>query len=220
MSEPDQLHLPHIPIPEPFAGPDHQVRRKAGFAGLSRAQIAAGVLMFGAAVWGMWVTKRLVMPAQDHIVSARLSAIVGEYVQAQVRAATPPDKVEAEMRHFMAALDKEVQHRANKGEIVMVGEAVLTKNVPDITDSLKKAVYASGVTFPKQASLADMQALQRRVMTGRTSPSIAPAPVAMTAMDPAAGLAPPSPFASTPVAGSPEGALVSTFGSYDGPGGQ
>ena len=218
MSEQDQLHLPHIPIPSASVGLEHRPRRKAGFAGLSRAQIAAGALILGAAVWGLWVTKRLVTPAQDHIVSVRLSAIVGEYVQAQARAATPPDRVEAEMRHFMAALDKEMQHRANKGEIVMVGEAVLTKNVPDITDSIKKAVYASGVAFPKQASAADMQALQRQVVPKQAAMlASSPAPVAMTAMDSTAGLPAPSPFASAPAAGSTDGASAPAFGGTDGP---
>lgn len=207
MSEPDQLHLPHIPVPTPSAGREQPPRRKAGFAGLTRTQIAAGALILGATVWGLWVTKRLVTPAQDHIVSVRLSAIVGEYVQAQARAATPPGKVEAEMRQFMAALDQAMQHRASNGEIVMVGEAVLSKNVPDITDSIKKAVYASGVAFPRQASAAQMQALQSRVMAGQAAmPAAGPAPMAMTTMDSAAGA--PSPFA---------GAAAPSFGGTDGP---
>ncbi|SEK04135.1 Type-F conjugative transfer system protein (TrbI_Ftype) [Sphingobium sp. AP50] len=218
MSEPDQLHLPHIPIPAPPAGPDQQHQRDPSFAGLSRAQIAASALIIGAAVWGIWVTKTLVTPAQDHIVSVRLSAIVGEYVQAQARAATPPDKVEIEMRHFMATLDKEMQRRANKGEIVIVGEAVLSRNVPDITDSIKKAVYASGVAFPKQTSAVGMQSPQRRVIAEQaTIPTTAPAPVAMTAMDSATGLPAPSPFANAPMTGATGDASAPAFGGTNGP---
>src|SRR3546814_1642351 len=65
------------------------------------------------------------------------------------------------MRKFMASLDKELERRSSGGEIVLVGEAVLTKNVPDITDKLKEAVYASGVARPKQASALELQQLER-----------------------------------------------------------
>ncbi|RSY02199.1 hypothetical protein DAH81_24485, partial [Sphingomonas koreensis] len=96
-------------------------------------QILGGLILLAAMIWGMWVTKTLVTPKQDHIVAARLSSIVGEYVQAQARSTSPPAQVEAEMRSFMASLDKELQRRSAGGQIVLVGEAVLTKNVPDIT---------------------------------------------------------------------------------------
>src|SRR3546814_7989966 len=68
------------------------------------------------------------------------------------------------MRKFMASLDKELERRSSGGEIVLVGEAVLTKNVPDITDKLKEAVYASGVARPKQASALELQQLEQQAM--------------------------------------------------------
>src|SRR3546814_16802393 len=107
----------------------------------------------------MWVTKALITPKQERIVSARLSSIVGEYVQAQARSTSPPAQVEAEMRTFMASLDKELERRSSGGEIVLVGEAVLTKKVPDITDKLKEEAYASGVARPKQATALSIKTL-------------------------------------------------------------
>ena len=211
MSDQHQLHLPHIPAPMSATAPDRNSRSRAGFAGLTRSQIAGSALILGATVWGMWVTKTLIIPSQDHIVSARLSAIIGDYVQAQARSATPPPQVEGEMRRFMAALDKEVQRRSDKGEIIMVGEAVLTKNVPDITDSIKKAVYASGVPYPRRASTQDMQAIARQA-TAAPSPAAAPAaPIPMTADDASASPFPPFPAGA---------ATVPTFGGMDGASGQ
>src|SRR3546814_19271199 len=64
------------------------------------------------------------------------------------------------MRKVMASLDKELERRSSGGEIVLVGEAVLTKNVHDITDKQKEAVYASGVARPKQASALELQHLE------------------------------------------------------------
>src|SRR3546814_17371498 len=83
--------------------------------------------------------KALITPKQERIVSARLSSIVGEYVQAQARSTSPPAQVEAEMRKFMASLDKELERRSSGGEIVLVGEAVLTKNAPELPDKPKEA---------------------------------------------------------------------------------
>lgn len=211
MPEQDQLHLPHIPVPQATPAPDEQPRPQAIFAGLTRSQIAAGALIVAAVVWGMWVTKTLLTPAQDHIVSARLSAIVGDYVQAQARSATTPDRVEGEMRRFMAALDKEVQRRSDRGEIVMVGEAVLTKNVPDITDSIKKAVYASGVPYPRQASAQQMQAMSRQPSAIPSAAPLPSAPIAMTADDASA-----SPFTPSPADAPPAPA----YGGFDGTSGQ
>lgn len=211
MSEQDQLHLPHIPAPVAPTAPGRDQQARVGLAGFTLPQIAAGALIIGAAVWGMWVTKTLINPSQDHIVSARLSAIIGDYVQAQARSATPPPQVEGEMRRFMAALDKEVQRRSDKGEIIMVGEAVLTKNVPDITDSIKKAVFASGVPYPRQASTQDMQAMARQA-SAAPSPAAAPAaPIVMTADDASASSFPPFPAGAAP---------VPTFGGMDGASGQ
>ena len=166
----EQTELELAPAPSPEADP----RRRPAFAGLSRTQILAGLLVLAATIWGMWVTRELVKPRQDRIVAVRLSSIVGDYVQAQARSASPPTQVEAEMRKFMEALDSELAQRARKGEVVLVGEAVLTKNVPDITDDLRDAVYASGITRPRQASAADLQRLQDEAMAAAQQAAMPP----------------------------------------------
>ena len=215
---PDQTELD---LPAPAPQPARRVKR-AIFAGFTRTQILSGVLVLGALVWGMWVTKALVTPKQDHIVSARLSSIVGEYVQAQARSASPPAQVEAEMRKFMASLDHELERRSSGGQIVLVGEAVLTKNVPDITDKLKEAVYASGVTRPKQASAMEVQQLEQQAMIAAQQQAVPmqAAPQGEYA-DPMAGAQAMPP--AQPVPGpqyGPPAASVSTFGGPDGSGGQ
>lgn len=215
MSDQTELDLPAPPQPA------RRVKR-ATFAGFTRTQILGGLLVLGALVWGMWVTKTLVAPKQDRIVSARLSSIVGEYVQAQARSASPPAQVEAEMRKFMASLDHELERRSSGGQIVLVGEAVLTKNVPDITDKLKEAVYASGVARPKQASAMEMQQFEQQAMMAAQQQAAPMQPVPQTGYaDPMAGaqVMPPAQPAASPQYGPPA-ASVSTFGGPDGSGGQ
>lgn len=222
---------PELDLPAPPAAPLEPARapRRTYFAGYSRMQILGGLILLAAAIWGMWVTKTLVTPKQDHIVSARLSSIVGEYVQAQARSASPPAQVEAEMRTFMASLDKELQRRSAGGQIVLVGEAVLTKNVPDITDSLKNAVYASGVPRPRQASAEELQQLEQQAMAA-AQPQVVPQaqiagqlPGASVPIDPmlaAQGMQTGPMQQQAAPQYAPPAAQVSTFGGPDGSGGQ
>jgi len=212
MAEQTELNLP-APAPRPATG-----AKRAFFAGFAPVQIVAGLLVLGVLIWGMWVTKALITPHEERIVSARLSSIVGEYVQAQARSTSPPAQVEVEMRKFMASLDKELERRSSGGQIVLVGEAVLTKNVPDITDKLKEAVYASGVTRPKQAPALELQQLEQQAM------------LAAQPQQPAAPTGYAEPMATMPVMPgtppeqapqyAPPAATVPTFGGPDGSSGQ
>ncbi|KKW90411.1 type-F conjugative transfer system protein TrbI [Sphingobium chungbukense] len=222
MAEQPQLDLSLPPSTPEVRG----AKRRVGFGGLTRVQIGMSLLLIAAVIWGMWVTRALTQSKPDHIVSARLSSLVGDYVEAQRFSGSPPDRVRAEMEAFMSSLDKELQRRSQDGQIVLVGEAVLTKNVPDITDSLKKAVFASGVPEPKRMSVEDLQRLQelsaaQSAVTGsRQAPSATPG----ATIDPMAGI----PGAGSQLLAAPAqqmppqvpGASVSTFGGPNGNGGQ
>lgn len=225
MSDQPQLDLQAPPTAPKAAAP---ARSGRGFGGFTRAQLVMGAILIVALIWAMWVTKALVEPREEHIVKASLSNIVGEYVSAQARSASPPGQVEAEMRAFMSSLDHELQRRGAGGQVVLVGEAVLTKNVPDITDSLRKAVYASGVRQPRPASAQEMQQLQQQMAPGLATPSTpgGPAAAAGATLEPMAavpaGAAMPqagSGAGTAPPAAIP-GAAITTFGGPDGSGGQ
>ncbi|RZL75274.1 MAG: hypothetical protein EOP66_11130 [Sphingomonas sp.] len=210
------------PTAEPMASPVAvTVRRKTVFAGYTAAQLLIAAALVLALVWAMWVTKVVTAEKPQHIVKADLSRIVGEYVQAQARSATPPDQVQAQMRTFMASLDTELQRRGAAGEVILVGEAVLSKSVPDITADVARAVYASGVKTPMPATPAQMGSMMQGQVPA--APAIAPVEMAQAAPVPAA----PNPFAAVPAPATAQdvapvdpsvaGAMVSSFG---GPGGQ
>jgi hypothetical protein len=108
--------------------------------------------LVAAGLWGAWVTKNLLAEeGTAPMARVQLSAIVGEYVQAQARSATPPEQVTAETRAFMAEIQRNLEARGASGQIVLVGEAVLAGNVPDITASLRKEVYTK-VRMPQPAA--------------------------------------------------------------------
>lgn len=95
-------------------------------------------------LWGAWVTKTLIDLGADKapFAAVRLQPLVEEYVQAQARTNTPEEQVTRETQAFMSALDAELRARGEEGRTIIVAEAVLSKNVPDITDEVRKAVYA------------------------------------------------------------------------------
>lgn len=168
-----------LPAPQVAAAPR---RRKLRIAGFTIAQLAGIAALLAVIAWGMWVTRTLLAPHQERIVAVRLSGLVGEYVHAQARSASPPEQVEREMRAFMASLDDQMAKRAARGETVLVAEAVLTRNVPDVTDEVRRAVYTSGIAIPRPASPAELDA--RRAAAGSPGGPAAAPPTAMTAPSP------------------------------------
>lgn len=135
--------------------------------------------LVAAGLWGAWVTKNLLADeGTAPMARVQLSAIVGEYVQAQARSATPPEQVTAETRAFMAEIQRNLEARGQRGQIVLVGEAVLAGNVPDITASLRKEVYTK-VRMPQPASLNpnqaanDVMGAMRSAMAGPAAPQAA-----------------------------------------------
>lgn len=191
---------------------------KAVFAGYTASQLLLGLAVIALLVWAMWVSRAITMPPQ-RIVKANLSGIVGDYVQAQARSANPPQEVETQMRAFMASLDSELQRRSAAGEVILVGEAVLSKGVEDITPQVMKAVYASGVKRPEPASAEQMvrSAGQGPIpQVPVPPPASAPAPAGAFGPMPDAGVAAPAPIGEP----APAGANVSSFGGPYGAVGQ
>lgn len=230
MTDDNEMGAPIAPpaatvAPAPTSGAIARTRR-AVFAGYTAQQLLLGAALLVALVWAMWITKAVTAEKPQHIVKADLSKIVGEYVQAQARSATPPEQVQAQMRTFMATLDGELQRRGAAGQVVLVGEAVLSKSVPDITVDVAKAVYAAGVKVPQAASPAQMGAMIRgHAPVAQVAPAAAPSPVELAQAPtnvPAGSPFGPMPSTDAGAAApapdmSAQGASVSTFG---GPGGQ
>ena len=125
-------------------GSVHAPRSTQGRKGLPPTAFLFAGLAVAALLWGAWVTKNILDPSvvKAPIASVRLEQIIGEYVQAQARSNTPPEVVTRQTQAFMAALGEELKARGADGTTVMVGEAVLSQNVPDITADVRNAIYA------------------------------------------------------------------------------
>lgn len=205
---------PELELTPPPSSKKKGRRQRARPAGWSRTQLLTGTVILLALVWSMWVTRTLITPQQDRFVTARLSSLVGEYVQAQVRSAAPPAQVQSEMKAFLQALEGEVQRRSQQGQVVLVGEAVLSRNVPDITNSLRKSVYAQGIAIPRPAATGG-QGLGPPEATQSSAETIPPSMPTFIERGPAASK-PPSADPANPVDQFVPKPSVSIFGGPDG----
>jgi hypothetical protein len=179
-------------------------RRSGRFAGLTYAELALGVLLLGAAIWGMWATSRIIALEDRRVVSVRLASIVNDFVSAEARSGTPPEQLEPRTRAFMSALDGVLKKRAAGGQVVLVGEAVIASSVPDVTNEVvaelsKVAAMPVATAMPPAIPAA---VLPTTPITGQLPPPAQSGPqpdLQSGAQNNAGG---PSPFAGAPLPGA------------------
>jgi len=163
----------------------------AGFAGFTGGQLLLGAVLAGIALWAFWVTGKVERISERRIVAVSLSGMVGDFLRTEARSGNSTQQVEADTARFMALMQAVLGERAQRGETVIVGEAVIASSAPDITAEVRGEVG-------------------RRMLAGRSSvPAVAapfPAPplgaAAIPAEVPAMDAGQPAPMAEAPTAGS------------------
>lgn len=191
-----------LPIGPPIAVPSARVARPAKrvFAGFTYAQLIAGALVIAAAIWGMWATSKIFALQERRVVSVRLATIVNDFVSAEARSGTPPDQLAFRTKAFMTALDGVLKVRAARGQVVLVGEAVVASSVPDVTSEIV-------ADLAKVINLSPPSAMPPPIMPPAAAyPSAAPA-------RPAAALSPSSSAPSPTSEPEPLDPLASPFGA-------
>ncbi|MEM6409965.1 MAG: TrbI F-type domain-containing protein [Pseudomonadota bacterium] len=142
------------------------VKPQRRFVGLSPREIVLLVAAIALFIWGAWVTKSLTADeGNDHqFVQLQLQSIIGEYLQAQARSTASEQDAAQQTAVFMATLDQTVAGLSEHGKVVLVHEAVIGGDIPDVTESVKAAVY-SKVPRPQiaQAPNAPQQSQAARV---------------------------------------------------------
>ena len=134
------------------------VREKAPEHTVSPRELIVLVAAIAMFIWGAWVTKNLVAgdDGRQDLVQLQLQGIIGDYLQAQARSASDEQTAAKETAVFMAALDQTVEGLSKDGKIVVVHEAIIGGDVPDVTESVKAAVYAK-VPRPQPAQAVRVQ---------------------------------------------------------------
>jgi Type-F conjugative transfer system protein (TrbI_Ftype) len=167
------------------------------FAGFTYAQLGIGLLILGTAIWGMWATSKIFALEDRRVVSVRLAAIVNDFVAAEARSGTAPEQLEHRTRMFMSALDAVLKKRADGGQVVLVGEAVIAASVPDVTADVV-ADLAKVVKMPARVPMPPAMPTTASPVSGPAgqsafggAPEAAPSPV-LPGIDPSAPFGPSS----------------------------
>lgn len=131
---------------------DRQPASTRRFAGMTPREI---LLLLGAIaifIWGAWVTKNLPVEesGEPEFVQLQLQGIISEYLTAQARSSADEQTAAQQTSVFMTTLDQTVAGLAESGKVVLVHEAVIGGDIPDVTQSVKAAVYAK-VSRPQTA---------------------------------------------------------------------
>ena len=129
------------PDPSTGARPRAKIRRFVGMTPREIIMLAAAIAIF---IWGAWVTKNLVSDdsGEPEFVQLQLQSIISEYLTAQARSSTDEQTAAQQTGIFMTTLDRTVAGLSESGKVILVHEAVIGGDIPDVTESVKAAVYA------------------------------------------------------------------------------
>ena len=131
---------------DPAVGPMSIPRRRAGWAGCRRWLAASLPPASGAPGSPKLMADDVIPP----IARVQLSAIVGEYVQAQ-HAGNAARTGHRRDPGFHGRNPAQPRGAWAAGQIVLVGEAVLAGNVPDITASLRRSPHQVRMPQPPRS---------------------------------------------------------------------
>ena len=99
------------------------------------------VLLFSAAVlWISWVSMRLIEPNGQQIVQVRMSEIMRDFVDAEAKGNADPEMTREAIARYLKATEAAVDDFSRSGHVILVAEAVLSKNTPDATSQLKAKI--------------------------------------------------------------------------------
>ncbi len=148
------------------AAPGGKESRAKGVESKRWMMASGAAVMGGLLLWNAWLTRQTfdLQAAGSPFVKVQLQRIVGDYVQAQARSSKAPERVAAETELFMKTLDASVAQLGQEGKIVVVSEAVVGGNVPDVTDALREVVY-SKVPQPKAATAGSVEDQMRAYLS-------------------------------------------------------
>lgn len=132
------------------AVPTHAVvtgkrRSLVAFLASNRRQILAMGLTGACLLWGSWTTHKL-LGLEQRVTTIRkvaLADLVRDYVEAEARSGATPDQITAETGAYIKALNLAVARHAAQGEVLLLSNAVVAGDVPDITPQVRDEVYAS-----------------------------------------------------------------------------
>jgi Type-F conjugative transfer system protein (TrbI_Ftype) len=124
------------------------------FAGLPAARLVLFACVLGALCWGMWVTRELIRPEPQALVSVRLSKLVADFVSAQARSNLPEDAAALQTAMYMKTLERVLKERSANGATILVAEAVVASSARDVTEEVRVQTASAMAGLSKDSGIA------------------------------------------------------------------
>lgn len=119
----------------PVAGP-------RGFAGFSPRELVVMGLFAVLLLWAAWATRELMILKDRRTVSVSLATLVQDFVSSEARRGATQQEAAARTKAYVGAVDAAMRAISEDGTTILVSEAVLGNSLPDVTDTVMKAVNA------------------------------------------------------------------------------
>lgn len=108
---------------------------------LPSARSVGTVLLIAAVIlWIIWVSLRLTQPNKPEIVQVRMSEIMRDFVDAEAKGNSDPEVTRQNIARYLQATEAAVDEYSRSGHVILVAEAVLSKNTPDATLLLRDKI--------------------------------------------------------------------------------
>lgn len=154
--------------------------RPRGFAGFSPRELVVMGLFAVLLLWAAWATRELMVLKDRRTVSVSLATLVQDFVSSEARRGATQQEAAARTKAYLGAVDAAMRAISEDGTTILVSEAVLGNSLPDVTDTVMKAVNARLGLMAAPAGQSDTAAPDSAL------PPPAPYPDGDLAMPPAA----------------------------------
>jgi len=108
--------------------------------GVPLSSVALGLALLAALLWGAWATRVLLELKGRELVTVQLSALIGEFVEAEARGQGDPETTQRRIAAYLQAIDASVARLAKEGRTVLVAEAVVAGEARDMTKDVRADV--------------------------------------------------------------------------------
>lgn len=149
MSATEPLFLPgfdtpqpadYVPVGETTIPPVLALPRT--FAGLPISTIVLGALVLILALMSVWQTREIMALKSHRIVSVGLTTLLRDFLTTEARNGGSPEAAAMRTKLYLAATQASVRELAEKGNTVVVSEAVVGNSVADVTPAVKADIEA------------------------------------------------------------------------------
>ena len=90
--------------------------------------------------WVFWVSMNLREQNRQRIVQVDMAGLIREFVDAEARKNSDPEATKESIQRFLSVTEDVVADLGREGRVILVSEAVLSKNTPDATDAVRAII--------------------------------------------------------------------------------